>query len=131
MNGNGEMAVIGSTGLFEFETSPEFQKYVRRIITGKTSSMTGNLSVDLTWQTFHIGRTNFNYNIRCGIADCIATFNVFVNDGFWDANYIFEKAGISSPDGMGPNLEMFGGKPYYYVPRTIEYIFINPGYQPN
>ena len=93
--------------------------------------MTGRLSVDVEMRNFHIGRTNFDYNIKCGISDCIATFNVFINDGFWDANFIFEKVGISSPDGPGPNLEMFGGRPFPYIPRTIEYQFVNPGYKPN
>ncbi|MFL0091697.1 hypothetical protein, partial [Tenacibaculum maritimum] len=59
---------------------------------------------------------------------------LFINDGFWDADFIDEntlgRLGVESfkPDGLGPNLERFGGIPYRYLPQTISYKAKNPGY---
>jgi hypothetical protein len=53
---------------------------------------------------------------------------MFVNDGYWDPNYIGEHLGTSQPDGMGPNLETPGGHPYPFIPVTGTETFPNPGY---
>ncbi len=98
--------------------------------------MKGNFSVDMTKIIFHVGRTNVNYSINCTFEKCIVTYNLFANDGFWDVDFVDEKViggwfGILQfqPDGMGPNLERLGGKPYPYIPSTIIYSFPNPGYK--
>jgi hypothetical protein len=58
---------------------------------------------------------------------------LFSRDGFWDPDFIDENAlgGIphirdwtkTNPDGPGPNLERFGGTPYYYKTRERTYFF--------
>lgn len=52
------------------------------------------------------------------------------NDGFRDANFIFEEVGLIGEklgidigvwkaDGLGPNLELPGGTPFNYAPSFI------------
>ena len=58
---------------------------------------------------------------------------IFSRDGFWDPDFIDEKTlgripyinewTKTKPDGMGPNLERFGGKPYHYLPRKFTFYF--------
>lgn len=68
---------------------------------------------------------------NCASGNCTTTFTELVNDGFYDADFVDEnvlgRLEISSykPDGLVPNLERFGGKPYMYIPSTFK---INPGY---
>ncbi len=107
-----------------------------RIISGQTSLMKGNFSVDMTKNVFHVGKTNVNYSINCASGNCNVIYDLFVNDGFWDVDFLDEKViggwlGIKKyqPDGLGPNLERFGGQPYPYIPSTVIYSFPNPGYK--
>jgi hypothetical protein len=72
----------------------------------------------MTKRVFHIGRTNVSYNV----APNSVTYKLYDGDGFWDPDFIDEKfLGPNSPyfrpDGPGPNLERFGGTPYYYIPN--------------
>ncbi|MFL0106899.1 RHS repeat domain-containing protein [Tenacibaculum maritimum] len=115
--------------------SKKFNRKLSRILGGKTTSLRGNFSIDLTKEFFHVGRTNVEYSINFVMNGKIRVdFNLFINDGFWDADFIDEntlgRLGVESfrPDGLGPNLERFGGIPYRYLPQTISYKAKNPGY---
>ncbi|WP_407267092.1 RHS repeat-associated core domain-containing protein [Tenacibaculum maritimum] len=115
--------------------SKKFNRKLSRILGGKTTSLRGNFSIDLTKEFFHVGRTNIEYSINFVKNGKIRVdFNLFINDGFWDADFIDEntlgRLGVESfkPDGLGPNLERFGGIPYRYLPQTISYKAKNPGY---
>lgn len=83
----------------------------------------GNFSVDLTDETFHIGRTNVDYKVSSNGQSSSVTYTLFARDGFWDVDFIDEKAGMQKSDGPGPNLERFGGTPYHYKPREGTYFF--------
>jgi len=134
-NGNGEPARIGPNTIRELLTSEDFVARNNRIISGQTTSLKGNFSVNMTNKVFHIGRTNVNYSITSTAEYSTVTYNLFVNDGFWDVDFIDEKGlgwtGISwyEPDGLGPNLERLGGTPYSYIPSTVIITFPNPGYK--
>jgi hypothetical protein len=114
--------------------SKTFQAKHARITGGLTTSLTGNFSVDLTSEIFHIGRTNVEYSVQVNGTQCTVTYTLFVNDGFWDVDFIDENTlgrlgiGRYQPDGMGPNLERFGGSPYHYNTATRAFTFANPGY---
>lgn len=107
----------------------------KRIISGKTTSLTGSFSVNLTGSVFHVGRTNVDYSIGYTNGNCTVTYDMFVRDGFWDPDFIDEYfmgrllgEPLFQPDGPGPNLERFGGTPYPYNPVRGTYTFPNPGY---
>lgn len=114
-------------------TSKTFQAKNNRIISGKTTSMKGDFSVDLTYTDVFVGRTNVNYSIQILGANILVTYSMFVNDGFWDPDVIGEhflqKPGNQYlPDGMGPNLEFSGGHPYPFIPVVGTETVPNPGY---
>ena len=133
-NGNGASATLGNSTVNALILSDGFQMRHQRIISGKTTSLAGNFSVDLTRSIFHVGRTNIDYSINCESGDCTVTYDLFVRDGFWDVDFIDEnilgRLGLPSfePDGLGPNLERSGGTPYPYTPIRGTHIFPNPGY---
>lgn len=133
--GNGSSARLGPNTVNATLNSNSFQYRHNRIIAGKTTSMSGSFSINLTKTVFHVGRTNVNYSINCAPGHCSVTYNLFVNDGFWDIDFIDEKVlgdwlniPRFKPDGLGPNLERFGGTPYRYIPSTVIFRFQNPGY---
>lgn len=134
-SGGGRAVDIGPNTINLLLTHEEFQRRHRRITGGQTTSLTGSFSVDMEDQMFHIGRTNVNYSVAVNGDQCTVTYTLFVNDGFWDPDYIDEYAGRITglprwqPDGMGPNLERLGGKPYPYNPVTRSITFRNPGYR--
>jgi RHS repeat-associated protein len=133
-NGNGQTASIGENTIKEVITDKEFLRRHDRIVNGKTTSMEGDFSIDLTFKVIHIGRTNVGYSITCASGVCKVTYNLFENDGFWDVDVINEKTlgnlgvPIYIPDGLGPNLEQPGGTPYEYKPARLNYVFPDPGY---
>ena len=131
----GVSAVIGDETVNELVNSTKFQEKYNRIVkgigNGQVTSKRGSFAVDLTTKTFHAGRTNVDYNVKVlSNGKMNVTLNLFVRDGFWDPNEIFEKLGIQAADGMGPNLEFNGGTPYYYNTKILNYNnLINPGYK--
>ncbi|MFN8395379.1 MAG: hypothetical protein U0176_12115 [Bacteroidia bacterium] len=134
MNGGGASVDIGPNSINSLINHPDFQRRHQRITGGLTTSLTGNFSVDMTSTIFHIGRTNIEYAVTCNGDQCTVNYRLFVNDGFWDVDFIDETVlgglGFDSyqPDGMGPNLERFGGSPYHYNVATRSFTFRNPGY---
>jgi len=134
MYGNGRAARLGENTINTLLYSEEFRLRHNRIVGGKTTLLTGKFSVDLTGDIFHIGRTNIYYSIICSGGECVVKYVLFADDGFWDVDFVDEnilgRMGIRKfqPDGLGPNLERFGGTPYPYIPVFKEYKFNNPGY---
>jgi RHS repeat-associated protein len=132
LRGNGAPALLGNNVFDDLIKSKTFQSKNNKIISGKTSRLQGNFSVDLTSKDFFVGRTNVNYSISVVGGIATVTYTLFVNDGFWDVDFLDEglaKSGNKfTPDGMGPNLERFGGHPYPFVPVTATETFPNPGY---
>lgn len=134
-HGGGASVEIGPNTMNMVYSNEDFLYRHGRITGGKTSAMSGSFSIDMTSQIFHIGRTNVNYRIEVGRELCKVHYELFVDDGFWDPDFIDEntlgRLGIPryQPDGMGPNLERFGGQPYRYNTATLSFNFYNPGYQ--
>jgi RHS repeat-associated protein len=132
--GKGMPMELGPNSVNALINNKGFQYRHNRIISGQTTSLKGDFSINLTRSVFHVGKTNINYLINCISGNCSVTYNLFVNDGFWDLNIVDEntlgRLGFRSfqPDGIGPNLEWFGGTPYPYIPSTITYTFPDPGY---
>ncbi len=133
-NGGGSTVDIGPNTTQMLIDHPEFQRRHGRITGGLTTALSGSFSVDMTGTMFHIGRTNINYNVQVNGDQCTVTYTLFVNDGFWDVDFVDENTlgrlgiGRYQPDGMGPNLERLGGKPYHYNTVTRSFNFRNPGY---
>jgi len=146
-NGNGEPVKLGVKTLMELINSDKFLEKHNRIINGlgngKVTSPNGSFSVNLTFKTFHVGRTNVDYSVGCKGIVCTVTYKAFVNDGFWDADVLNEHFSFDKvnpfipidknyiPDGKGPNLEQplgRSGKVYDYIPEIIKVKFVNPGY---
>lgn len=131
LHGDGSPAYIGDNTLNALINSSEFQRIHQNFITGRNEgNYEGTFSVDMTRKVFHIGRTNVNYKLDLINGQSRLTYDVFINDGFWDPDFIDEKYGKYygypsgfNPDGMGPNLERFGGRPYHYIPRRLIYYF--------
>lgn len=132
----GEAVNIGSNTKKALLGTDKFKYHHNRILMGMTSKMQGNFSVDMANidNMFYIGRTNVDYVISCVDGSCTVKYDLFVKDGFWDVDFVDEYFGkqfnIShlKVDGMGPNLERFGGQPYPFIPTSVSYQFNNPGY---
>ncbi|MBW3545642.1 MAG: hypothetical protein KY428_08620 [Bacteroidetes bacterium] len=134
LNGDGSAVRVGANTINMLLGHEGFLSRHNRIIAGRTTSLTGSFSVDLTFDAFWIGRTNVNYSINCSGGNCNVQYELFVNDGFWDINFVDESIlggwfGIESqqPDGLGPNLED-NGIPYPFIPVRRDFNFTNPGY---
>ena len=119
----------------------EFKEKHKKIVNGKTQSLTGNFGVDMTFvdvNTFFIGDTRVDYSIAISEdkSKCTITYTLFAQDRFNDPNFIKETFGkilngklVSfNADREGSNLE-FGGIPYDFIPQKKIYTFDNPGYE--
>lgn len=133
--GNGEIAWLGNSTIEKLINSEKFQYHHNRIISGKTEDLSGDFSVDLEGEVFHVGNTNVDYSIFCEGDNCSVMYTMFARDGFWDVDYADEFIGGRilgieryKTDGMGPNLERIGGTPYPYMPIIGTFLFPNPGY---
>lgn len=114
-------------------STEQFQKRHQRILNGETTSLTGNITIDMTKEedAFFIGRTRVDYDIKISSDKkrCTVTYILFSNDGFWDPIDIGEDHNIGpTPDGAGPKRELPGGHPYSFKTQTRSYEFDNPGY---
>ncbi len=123
----------------------EFKGRHNRIVNGKTTALSGNFGVDMTYvdpvNTFFIGDTRVDYCITISEDNsiCTVTYKLFVQDGFYDPNFIAEEFGnvarglmnlgitALNADREGKNLEL-GGTPYKFVPQVRVFKFNNPGY---
>ena len=131
-SGNGQPADVGNQSAKELLNSHKF-KVKHAKITSKQVESEGFFSIDMTGLTFHIGNTNVDYKITNNGKSSAVTYTFFARDGFWDPDFIDEntlgKIPIinewtnTRPDGLGPNLERFGGTPYRYKTRERTYFF--------
>ena len=139
-NGNGAAADVGDQSTRELLSSPEFTKAQSRITNGLSESDHGFVKVDMEFSTFHIGTTQFKYDVSSNGNSNAVTYklfysNVWGSDGFWDPDYIDENIlgkipyvrdwTGTKPDGPGPNLER-GGTPYFYKTRARTYFYKPP-----
>lgn len=106
--------------------SPEFQRVINRLASGKANQISSSFDVNMTSKVFHIGDTNVDYETSFIGSNAYTVFTLFVRDGFWDPNVVAEALGVVA-DGMGPNLETKGSHPYQYVPVVLVMKFANPG----
>ncbi|MDM8162225.1 hypothetical protein QUH73_20595, partial [Labilibaculum sp. K2S] len=81
--------------------------------------------VDMTWTVFHIGDTKVSVSID--EKNRHITYTLFDGDSFSDPDFVDEYFLKGNPyfesDGLGPNLERFGGTPYYYIPVNITFSY--------
>ena len=82
--GDGSPVYIGNNTLNALKNSPEFKANLQSFIIGKNEKHEGYFSIDMTKTVFHIGRTTVNYRLENINGQSKLTYNVFVNDGFWD-----------------------------------------------
>ena len=121
--GNGEAADVGDQSTSQLLVSDKFQAKHTKITSEQVKS-TGDFNVDLTNSTFHIGRTNVDYNVTNNGSSSAVNYTLFSKDGFWDPNFVAEKSlgkyfDRYKPDQKGPNLETPGGTPYDYKTRDV------------
>jgi hypothetical protein len=126
-NGNGEAADVGDVSTVQLLSSDNFQAKHKKI-TSEQVQATGDFAVDLTDETFHIGRTKVDYSVSGNGKSSSVTYTLFSGDGFWDPNFVAEKTlgkffDRYKPDGKGPNLETPGGTPYDYKTRERTFFF--------
>ena len=82
----------------------------------------GKGSINMTNKTFHIGRTNYSFIVEHKRNSLAIIYYLFIDDGFWDPNFVLEKASKNNnkADALGPNLEL-GGRPYRYNTKIRTY----------
>jgi RHS repeat-associated protein len=132
LDGNGEAADVGDRTTRELLASSRFQEKHNKI-TSQSVEPSGYFSVDMTDETFHIGHTNVDYNVTGNGETSKVSYTLFARDGYWDPDIIDENTlgqipiirdwTETKPDGPGPNLERFGGKPYHYKTRERTYFY--------
>ena len=114
--GDGSPAQLGPNTQQMLIESPRMQQAIRNISNG-TSTPSGNFSVDMTGQVYHVGRTAVDYTTNCSGNRCVANFTAFKRDGFWDIFW--------GEDRVGPAGEL-AGKPYPYQPFEFQIEYPNP-----
>jgi RHS repeat-associated protein len=150
-NGHGKPAFPGVQSMHDVISSKKFRSTHAIIAAGKQKKDEGYFNVDLNvWNTegnsstFHIGNVQTAYTVAHGISANTVKYKFFHSsssaggtDGFWDPDYADEKIadGVrkitgwqwpgQSPDGPGPNLELPGGTPYYYI-ASYRFYFVPP-----
>jgi hypothetical protein len=132
-SGIGGTADVGEITAGELLSSMKFKEKHYIITSGKSTLDKGNFAVNLTGSTFHNGKTRVDYSVKHNENSTSVTYSIFGTDGFWDPDFIDEillgKIPVinswtnTKPDGMGPNLERFGGVPYRYATRTRTYFY--------
>ncbi|TSD63874.1 hypothetical protein FFF34_015000 [Inquilinus sp. KBS0705] len=127
-SGNGQPVRLGPNTVAALLNSKQFKASYRNIKSGHVNTTNGRFNVNLTDAIFHVGRTNVTWSISNEGHKYTVVFNLFVDDGFWDPDFIDErylKGPKFVPDGKGPNLER-GGTPYDYIPSTVIFKFERP-----
>ena len=123
--GDGSPARIGPKTVSAILNHPDFALGHNQVMNNKLKK--NSFSVDMTWSVFHVGDTRVSYSID--EMNRNITYTLFDGDGFWDADFIDENTlgkwgqQYFQSDGMGPNLERFGGTPYYYIPVSITFSY--------
>ena len=119
--GNGIDAQNGLWALLCFMNTSAFMNILYEVYVLGDTSMSGCVDMEFFLTQFHIGDTSYSYYTTGN--SLIIGYGL--NDGFWDANFIFEFLGKFidkpewKPDRTGPNLEVPNGTPYPYAPSYI------------
>ena len=114
------VALGGPNTFSKFLSHPTFISKRQQIMSG-IAPANDTFPIDMRKHVYHIGRTNVAYTSKDGEI----VFYLGVDDGFWDANFVFELLGKIidkpewEPDKDGPNLELPHGAPYSYAPSYI------------
>ena len=124
--GDGSAVTIGPKTIKALLDHPDFIDGHRQVMHDKLDKP--YFSVDMTWTVFHIGDTRVHYSID--EANRNVTYTLFYGDSFSDADFLDEyfmwnkfREPAFKPDGLGPNLERFGGTPYKYIPFSITFSY--------
>ena len=107
--GDGSSVELGTNTKSALRNSPEVQRQTTAIRNGTAKNLNDNLSVNLTSEFYHVGRTRVDFSTTCQDTACTINYEGFVDDGFWDP-LAFGNLG----DGLGGSYEILGGTGYRY-----------------
>uniref|UniRef100_UPI000683E25C RHS repeat-associated core domain-containing protein n=1 Tax=Halomonas sp. 23_GOM-1509m TaxID=1380358 RepID=UPI000683E25C len=122
-NGYGQEVALGPNTKEALRNHPLVQRQSEALKNGTAKYDNGNLSADMTFDVFHVGRTRVDFKQECGSTTCTTTFTGFAGDGFWDANELAPW----THDGPGSGGEFSGGTTYPYKP----YVWVETYPTPN
>jgi len=88
--GKGVSADVGDKSTEQLLSSKKFKEKHNKI-TSQSVASEGHFSLDLTNETFHIGRTNVDYKVSSNGKSSSVTYTLFARDGFWDPDFVDEK----------------------------------------
>ncbi|MFJ5539859.1 RHS repeat-associated core domain-containing protein, partial [Vreelandella titanicae] len=121
-NGYGQEVALGPNTKEALRNHPLVQRQSEALKNGTAKYDNGNLSADMTFDVFHVGRTRVDFKQECGSTTCTTTFTGFAGDGFWDANELAPW----THDGPGSGGEFSGGTTYPYKPYVWVETYPNP-----
>jgi hypothetical protein len=114
-NGSGDMVELASETKLELVNSPEVRAQSQALRNGAAKVLNGNFGVELMWDTFHVGDTGVVFNTYCSSSICTTSYVGFVQV-LHGGSVATSPDSFSDPIDMG--FELYGGKPYYYMPHS-------------
>jgi len=121
--GDGSMVDLGAVTKKELQNSTPVINQTTALKNGTAKHINGNLSVNLTGETFHVGDTGVVFNTICSISTCETIYVGFVNSNIPGGSGITSLDSFSDPLGLG--IEIWGGKPYFYKPHVWKETYPN------
>jgi hypothetical protein len=119
--GDGGMVELDNTTKNALRNHPLVKRQINALKNGTAKNLNGNLSVDLTDEMFHVGKTGVVFNTICLQKTCTTGFVGFVNtDGFSTA---ISPDGFVDPIDIG--VEIWGGTSYLYIPYSWSVTYDN------
>ena len=112
-SGKGGFAALGDATKYELRNSYKLKNQLEALKTGTAKVLNGNLSINLTSSTFHVGRTGVVFNTMCSGDTCTTGFVAFVQAS---ENVVTGLDSFSDPLDIG--MEILGGTPYSYLPYS-------------
>ena len=114
-SGKGDMVELGAETKKELRNSDLIKNQSIALQNGTARHRNGNLSVNLTGDTFHVGRTGVVFNTICSGSSCTTGYVGFIQA----ANGGSVASGLDSfSDPIGLGIEVWGGTPYSYMPYS-------------
>lgn len=121
-SGSGGMVDVGETTKMELRNSSLVKNQSKALRNGTALNHSGNLSVNLTGDTFHVGRTGVVFNTICSGSSCTTGYVGFIQA----ANGGSVASGLDSfSDPLGLGIEIYGGTPYSYAPYSWSETYSN------
>jgi len=114
--GNGGMVELGDATKNELRNNPRIRNQSIALRNGTAKHLSGNLSIDLTGDTFHVGDTGVVFNTLCSGTTCTTGYVGFINCNISGGSVATSLDGFSDPFDLG--FELPGGTPYVYVPYS-------------